>query len=284
MFTMLITKENQQLFDMYIPAQAQNDFDIAIGAVIQKTSQTGETAGVILARVENNRLEITWIYVDAAFRRQGIGTALINRLKSCAGFEPSLNGVFLQFPADTAEALESLLLKESFTVEDGESSVYSLTVADMSGNPFWKKKPPLVENIVPLSDVFDVSLRELEVSAAGRGVMINPINRHEYDQSLSMVYVKDKKIAGALLLERDGADVILSGIYVNPDTAAAMAAMLYKAGNTVIAALPPEAKVSLAAITGASVRLIEKLFPSLKTPPVKNAYFIFNSQNKEAAQ
>jgi GNAT superfamily N-acetyltransferase len=284
MFTMLITKENQKLFDMYIPVQARDDFDIAIGAVIHKTGETGETAGVILAQAEDNRLEITWIYVGAAFRRQGIGTALINRLKSCADFEPTLSGVFLQFPADTAEALESLLLKENFTVEDGESSVYNLTVADMSSNPFWKKKPPLVENIVPLSDVFDVSLREFEVSAAGRGVMINPINRCEYDPALSMVYVKDKKIAGALLIERDGADIVLSRVYVNPDTAAAMAAMLYKAGSAVIAALPPEAKVSLAAVTDASVRLTQKLFPSLKTPPVKNAYFIFNSQDKEAAQ
>jgi len=278
-FTILINENNHDFFTGYVPKEMQAELMlpeiIALGAA---DSETGEAAGLLIAKVVGSFLEITWVYVGLEFRNKGVGTALIERLKTCYDFVPGLTALISQFPTEDGEALERLFLGADFSLKDDKHSVYTLTVGDLKNNYFWNKELSCAKDAVALESVYDVMLREFEtgILLSEKDAMIySPLDRNKFNQKLSMAYIKDSKINGILLAEVEETGLELSYAYVKPGIATALPAMLYQAGKAAIESFPPEAVVSVAAISDVSVKLMEKMFPNLKTLPVKNALFKF---------
>ncbi|MCL2036792.1 MAG: hypothetical protein FWG83_05335 [Oscillospiraceae bacterium] len=284
MKTVLIDKENVGAFFRYVPKELREELEkpdmFAIGAV----NPDNTSAGIIVVQVVDNWLEILWLYIGEQFRNNGGGRALLDRLFSCFEYAPELVGIFGNFPADNTE-LKSLYEAAGFEFEDGGIPAYTLTVSDLQSNPFWQKTPPLVENVVILKELSDVSLRKFEVklSFAEWGVALeSPVDWKKYDPDLSVAYIKDKEIEGILLVEKEDREkyaIALSFVFSGGVTSA-FAAMLYKAGKTAIDSLNPEMSVDIAAITEASSKLVKKLIGNVKTYLSKCAVYRNNSEGE----
>ncbi|MCL1824012.1 MAG: GNAT family N-acetyltransferase [Oscillospiraceae bacterium] len=280
MFTVMLQEENQQAFTRYIPKELRGELKkpetISFGAV----NNDNTSAGVLMARVVSGWLEIIWFYIDGQFRRKGLGRALLGNMLSCFDFVPELTGVFAQFPEKNNEGLKELFESAGYKFEEGGRSVFELSLKDLTENKFWSKEPSSAENVVMLKDVFDINLRDFEVklSLTDAGVPLEtPLNRKIYDENLSAAYIKNGKIEGILLIEKEeNGSIFLSFAYVSPGENSALPAMLYKSGRKAVDTLPPETKISLAAITDVSARLTEKLFPGRAAEPTVYAVYRVN--------
>jgi hypothetical protein len=277
MFVVLVQNENEQVFSDYIPETLRSELGkpnaITLGAV---NSETNEAAGVLISIIREGRIEILWFYTGEDFRRQGAASALLKKLKEAVSFAPELIDIFMQYPASCPE-IDVVMNAAGFKIQDTEEPVYSLTLSELAENPFWQKGTD-DKNAVPLEKATESMLREFEqeLKQTEQGTALGfPVKWNIYDGKLSMVYIKNNKIKGVMLLRSGESGIILAYAYVNPSEKLAMPALLYRAGKTAAETLPPETNVTLAAITAASSKLTEKLFPELKAIPAKYAAYNF---------
>jgi len=283
----VLNDENKQAFAGYIPqkmfAELENPGVIALGAAAGVApGEARIAAGVLIARIIENWLEITWLYTGEDFRRKSAGRSLVRKIKSCIKFAPELKGVYAQYP-ESFNGFHELFEQAGFDFEEKSAqSMYSLTVAQLAENHFWSRKPAGADNAIPLKDIDDVTLRKFEValSLSDKAVALeSDVKWREYDQNLSMAYINGNKISGILLIESEEGGIDLSYVHVESGEPSAMPAMIYNAGKAAIDSLSSETTVSLAAITPASTHLTEKLFPELTAIPSVTAVYRFN--NKE---
>jgi len=276
MFTVLIQNENKNAFLPFIPDVFQGELESPDIIAVGLADENSVAVGAMIARVTEIWLDVIWLYTDERFRNEE-SNALFDRLKSFNKFVTELVGVFMNF-RENAET-ERLFVENGFVISHSEQAIYEFTVGELAENSFWKSEARDTEGTEILENVPEVLLKKLDVtlSLSSAGIPIElPIDWQMYDNKLSTAYIKNGEIEGILLIERLGEAISLAFVYVNPGLAAAMPAMLYRSGNLAITTLPPETKVSLAAISNASEKLTKKLFPNLKPQSAKCAVYRYS--------
>lgn len=202
-----IDENNKNGFVHLIPEQFIEQADIAIGVVEDLTG-----LGVATAKLNEQRLLITGIFVAKPNRKQGVGTALVEQLIDL-GISLSCTDIQLSF-TDTSDEesqdLEKFLTNKGFLKATNQGTLYRI-VFDKSRdlNIFEKLVNKNDVNIVRLKDITAANWSEttewLEHSLPA--IIIN--NRAFYDAENSLVaFFKAQPVAIFLIHEENGETIL----------------------------------------------------------------------------
>jgi GNAT superfamily N-acetyltransferase len=278
MYTVLIDKEKANAFapllDPGLRGATEEPGAVAIGVA----DDDDIAAGVLLARMRSEWLDIGWIYVAPEYRGRSMGKLLLSSLATSARRTPGVSGVFAEYPnRPEDDRMDMMFRMNGFRVEDVRKPFYMFTLEEMKKNPFWQKKADSPD-VIPLEQAeghmlkaFVSQLMETEQPVA----VTLPIDWREYHQSLSVVFIKDGMIGGVLLFQDAGGILDLAYVHVLPNNGDAMGFMLRKAGQTAIDTYSGATPVSIAAVNAAGEAITEKLFPDLNKMPIRRAVLPF---------
>ena len=209
MIITLITEENLEAFAPVLPENVREDADLMLGAVEEKSP-----VGAAAFEAQDGNLLLSYVYVEEAFRKQGILKEFLKIAQEIA--EDTGYGMIAacyrldQETEDLHESLKSLGFSERENVAD----VYSVRFGELAGNfsedPEAEKTP-----VRPFSEItsarFSMLERELEsLKNSGKNVILPVLKQREwYDRELS-VYVPGpgNEIMGCLLIKRYPGKVI----------------------------------------------------------------------------
>jgi GNAT superfamily N-acetyltransferase len=271
---------NAEAFLPMLPRAARAWLTAPAGAVVGAAdSGTNTAAGVCAAHMEEGLLEIDWIWVAEDMRRKGAAWQLLMSLIRVSAGIPEVIGLSVRYPAEGGDALTALFQRLGFAIEDGAMDGFHEKLSVLRQNSFFSRPPTDIALVKPLKAVGaglrTAFSRHIEALPDGAAVEL-PIAWEEYDGDLSMLYVKDDAVHGAVLMRRLSADALeLAFAYAQNGMPAAFASALYAVAEAGAAACPPDTDVSIIALTDASRNLAEKLIPGAAPIPVKQGVRYF---------
>ncbi|MCR5411065.1 MAG: GNAT family N-acetyltransferase [Lachnospiraceae bacterium] len=194
-----ITRENEAGFRALFPRSFYNASSdtIRLGAI----SDTGEAAGVIGARFDNDSTDIIHIYVLPKFRGQGAGRALVSAVEEAAGNagQSSISVEF--FDEEAVTGFYSALGYDLF----GGRLLYRVSVGEVMRSPLFKRyiKEKPYDRVKKIS-----SLNSRE-----KRIVDSHLSFSDYDPDWSTVVIRGTDYQSILLAEHF--DKAVSLIWLN---------------------------------------------------------------------
>ncbi len=194
-----------------------NAFAFAATVENEKT-KTDIPAGMMICTLQEKEIFIEWLYVDPAFRMQGIGEALLvnafdiaekaNLQAVCACFDG-------QYGRDFICHQEEIYFKQRmFETERMLPGEWLTDLRTLVAQPYFAKISENLKQVIPLKKIPRSSvLKSIFALAEMAGsASVYPVEemRRFFDEDLSVLKIKDKKICGGLLIqcvENDESDV-----------------------------------------------------------------------------
>lgn len=259
------------LYDRTLSEQAEPDM-VALGAVDDQ-AQPPRAAGLLLARVVGTELLVEWLYVASACRRQGVATALLDRLIQTASHELDIEGVTVlvsQGQEDLLGFLEDFGFGILFAESRGE---FRARLGDLSPVPQRQAKGYAV---VPLQKVPRVYWSAFYdgLGNASCGVPL-PVRAEDY-ATWSMACCADGKLVAVFLVQYRDGQIEFPWIYTAPKWAKLAMPLLF---NAVVQGLhrdlPPDTPLVIGTLGRPGEALAERLLPHAQWTELYTARWIF---------
>lgn len=178
--------------------------DIMMLGAIDVSGNAPKAVGLMIFHARETSVYIDWLYVDEEQRRRGIGTMLLNNLKTALIDDPdaSIKTVFMNFD-ETIVGMGAFLRENAFAVAfyDGEFNIF----APLKSVRLMKQKEGDGRTLrsIPLSEVKKESFDAFEsyLDKAGDEVMgvVGPIEASDYRPE-SRAIMDGDKIVGIMLV------------------------------------------------------------------------------------
>lgn len=257
-----ITQKNLNNYDGCIPVQFRkqilNREAQAFGAVLAD----GEKAGAVVAAEKEKQIRILSVYVEPERRRNGIGSALLERLRTVLE-ETGKEGISMDYPYPVMREVELFLLHCGFREEAEGNQIYSIPVADIGSMAFLRQPVPEPEGgLLSLKDLPEEQ-RFCWLRRFGRDLPedLSPKNAGgEVLEEESLVYVQRGEVTAFSICSRLGENVIyLAALYAKTAAVKALVPLLQKTAAGICRKYEGETlRVSAATDTGK--HLAERLF------------------------
>lgn len=259
MTVLILDKENRDYFRNLFSEGAWRgleDWDtIALGAVLED----GTPAGCLSLRVEGEYGELTWLYVEPAFRQMGAGSGMLDLLLKAAG-SIGLRTVYGAFPEERMQdpALMVLLLDRDFRIEPTKCGIITTSIGKLSGGRLPKET---VMETVPLEKLTD----EVKLAWIREG-MDQPLEGYLPE---SRACLSGGQVQGVLLLEGAGdGGVILSSAWNRKGNPAVSQSLLAAGCAALEKAYPPETPLYLETMDLFSRQLAKLIDPDAPEQPM----------------
>lgn len=279
----LLKREEMPAFtDMYTGdiVEAYDKTHIAIGAVATEQDYGVEDArvGLILAYLNEDILEINWIYVRPTYRGEGIGSKMLQQVVE-AGMKAEAIGAYC---VCQDEETGGFLRHMGFEVEESKASSYEATLGDF--RDIGNKE---ISGVVPLKELsrrkmLRVFNNDLISKYADSLAIKVPINPEEFGDA-SMAYVVQDKVKAVLLIRQS--DVIeVAYAFAMKGSEIGLIGLVSRAKNELIKSYEEDTPVYIGGINDASKQLIEKMFKSVQKENMLEAYLVFEKAEEEEVQ
>ncbi|MCR5791000.1 MAG: GNAT family N-acetyltransferase [Lachnospiraceae bacterium] len=209
----IITDELKKAYTDSLPTQVLDESDLFFGA-----QEGADPAGVAAIRAMGNEFLLTYIFVRKEFRRQGVGTMLMDTVKD----------TLQQIGADRLEIIYTLnemtaelhdFLEEQELTEDRDEDEKPVMRMYFKDIPEQYRTRKTTETIVTLKDVsgrqwskYTADYERIKEKVPEYAIELKP--RDYYDPDYSVVRLNDRKeIEAAMLFSKYGNDLVLE--YMN---------------------------------------------------------------------
>lgn len=217
-------------------------------------------AAVLLARQEEPRMELQWLFTAPEARGKGYGTALLERLAEIARRMGGVECVTACLPTDSPAL--GFLLSSGFAASTALDVEYRAPVGALQNESLWRR-PCQTADIVPLDEISSSMLDAFGQLAEQQGnpaALPLPLKWAQYIPELSFAALGGGRMSAVLLAERDGEhDVSLSALHAVSGGGETVRQLLYAAGTAAIRSCPPETTLHFVAVNPVSRRLAAKL-------------------------
>lgn len=247
MNVMVLKPEHQAAFSQFFPTELSGcleEPDKFVLGLLDQREDGWHPMGVLVAQVEEDLVEILWIYVLDEAGGQGNGTLLVQtlvRLLSRSG-SPCTVMAFLE----AGDPVSLFFLYAGFDlVGVGSNNMYTTTVGALVEGKLGNR--PTLPGILPLREVPKVYLRVFNHTMAGSDAKVEfPIRPEDY-LPCSVALIEQGKVTGMLLYAQDPGETSLSMVYQyvaggDPRRAAALTCASVSAMGK---SYPPETPVQL---------------------------------------
>lgn len=247
MKVMVLKPEHQAVFSPFFPRELSGcleEPDKFVLGLLDQQADGWHPMGVLVAQVEEDLVEILWVYVLDEAGGQGNGTLLVQtllRLLSGSG-SPCTVMVFLE----AGDPVSLFFLYAGFDlVGVGSNNMYTTTVGALVEGKLGNR--PTLAGILPLREVPKVYLRVFNHAMSGSDAKVEfPIRPEDY-LSCSVALIEQGKVTGVLLYAQEPGETGLSMVYQyvaggDPRRAAALTCASVSAMGK---SYPPETPVRL---------------------------------------
>lgn len=256
-----ITQENLKEYDGCIPVQFRKQILNREVQAYGATFTDGEKAGAVVAAVEKKQIRILSVYVEPERRRNGIGSALLERLRVVLE-ENGKEGISMDYPYPDMRELELFLLSRGFREEAEGNQIYSIPVAVIGGMAFLRQPVPEPEGGFLFLKDLPEEQRFRWLRRFGRDLPedLSPQNAGgEVLEEESLVYIQRGEVTAFSICSRLGENVVyLAALYAEKTAVKALVPLLQKTAMGICRKYEGETlRVSAATDTGK--RLAERL-------------------------
>ncbi len=200
--------------------------------VINQESLASPVVGIIFYRVVKEFIEIEWVSVANEYKVPEYGIDLVHRLVNKAMVIGGVRGVRAKFRE--GDGMAEFFPEYEFSIKSVKSGVYRFRLSDVEDFKGIKKLTR-DDNCLALS-VADEGVRSSVICAFSsheHALPITlPIKWDSYEQDLSFVFLENKEAIGAVFVEKQGEELILSFLYAkNPFAGVALLKNAYVAAK-----------------------------------------------------
>lgn len=277
MKTIVLDKKNAKKFNAlyYGSTDRFDDPNIICLGTIDNTVFPARAAGILVASIVENSVNIEWLYVHPDYRRKGIATGLLDQMMLAAD-KAQIDDVFCTF----SEANDSVTF---FTLDFGFAICfttgwhdYDLKLKDFKPLP----KDPTGE--FELESFFYTSQKDIDAfnamvaeSDATVGVPLT-IDPRDYSP-MSVCVKKNGKITGILLVQinqmEDTTKIEFPWVFFKSDSIKAMPAVYGLVIDSIRELYPESTKVHFETLNPGMDGIVTKLAPSAEFKEVYSAHW-----------
>ena len=203
-----ITPKNYVGFQKILPMQIEYENSEAWGCLIEKRA-----VGTAVINITEDVCRILWLWVSPAYRNQGVGSALLEKLcESVRKKERNILTITYPEAADWSIVMGYLLLKFRFTVEISVYPEFCFTRKQLMEASFISSKEGTVDqNVIPLTELSPLQKKELIAEIREKGnYPITALDFTEIEEDRSMAFIQEGDIRGVVLVGTRGAKDRLS--------------------------------------------------------------------------
>ena len=270
----LLTEENAEAFFPLLPEEYQTarpaEGVVLLGAAGVDSEGIKHACGtMVLELFDEEAFLLHWLLTAPQYQRQGIGTALFQLAAEIAG-ELDLQILCTFCEKADAEGKEEqtgavypFLEKQGFALREQGGRVYRIELGGLAEETIFCSEGKKVSGFLPLQEVSDRLLTELNHTLAGHGqLLIGPISKKTALADVSLVDVDAEGIQGCVIFRRlSGNTVELAFLYTSRKGSVRMPLMLMYAEELLKKHFPPQTELIIPCVTEASHNLVSKLIP-----------------------
>lgn len=134
-----LTRENKDGFSSCIPNTCQIQLSKKDAVGIGAAGPAGDAYGAAVAFVEEDRVEISSIYVKPEFRRQGIGTKFVKALQTLM-LREGRKELSIEYPYPKMREMDQFLLQNRFRQAGNGNLIYSIPIGSIRDTGFWDRR------------------------------------------------------------------------------------------------------------------------------------------------
>ena len=194
----LITEKNYSVFQNILPLHQKQSSTHLWGCIVDQVA-----VGTLAMTATEDGCNISWLWVAAEYRKQGIGSALLDEACRTA-MEWKGQRLTITYPADAAweAVLEYMLVVRGFWVLLHTYPKYQFTKTQLMDSYLMKTKEYSTTSVVvPFSQVTHQQLMALiKDSKKQRNYLVSYANFHKADKERSIVLMHNGSIQGLLLV------------------------------------------------------------------------------------
>lgn len=271
----LLTAENTEAFFPLLPEEYQTrnpeDGVILLGAAGEDSDGVKYACGaMVLEMLNEDAFLLHWMLTAPQYQRQGIGTALFALAADIAA-ELDMQ-IFCTFserlPSENTEAqtgaMYQFLEKQGFTLQEQGGRAYRIELGQLAQESIFRSDRKKVSGIIPLQDVSDRLLTQLNQTLAEHGQQfIGAISGKNAMSDVSLVDVDAEGIQGCVIFRRLSENAIeLAFLYTSRKGSVRMPLMLMYAEELLKERFSPQTELIIPCVTEASHKLVSKLIPT----------------------
>ncbi|MDR3295232.1 MAG: GNAT family N-acetyltransferase [Clostridiales Family XIII bacterium] len=268
---------------------------VALGAAADRSP-----CGVLVASPENDGFRVRHLFIDAEYRRRGVGTQLLGTFAE--GIPPLPHGdavrcFFTSSEAEPAPDAQAAFWRAcGFSVAEAEGGLYQSTLGALAELPFWKQAHAPSPSLVPFSGLSAAAREELRRFvrrfAANLNLVSPPYGETGLLRDLSYAFLPDGRIRGLAVVSRRaglpdgsvgaagpvgpdgsaGAGALeLSWLYCEPEHVAGLPGLLRALYVAASRENTADCPFHISAVNAASAKLVKKLCPGAAFSPLLEA-------------
>lgn len=222
-------------------------------------------AGVLAGAVNNGIFDIESLYVAPEYRRLGIGTALIDRLRQTLLMKDIMIRAEYTLENEEKRAFSSFFKSNGFSRERIKIPCYYLsTIGDMKTEQDERLRNRYEGTILPFKEISDSVLKTASAYSKNEGFPLpeGGLLSDRVDRDLSFSALSNGRIMAYIAVEKDRDGLVLiPALWSKIPDPKVMIAMLKAAATAAIKKYPPEEKTAMMAISSVSEKIIKHLFP-----------------------
>ncbi|WP_034446850.1 hypothetical protein [Butyrivibrio sp. AE2032] len=223
---------------------------------INHDSKVDPVVGIILYRYTRGYIEIEWVTTTVPYDLPVYGADMVRLFVYRCRIRGGVRGVFCKFRED--DGMAEYFPERDFVWSRVNSGVYRFRLADVASLP--EKKHSRMENCVSLKDA-DRELQNNLLKRVEKSETIvpmpHPVKWDIYDQEISAIYSENGMTHGAVLVDKDGDELVIRLLYSeNPIVAITL---LQHALKVAVAKYGKEQTVTCPVINEVSESLVKKI-------------------------
>lgn len=227
-----------------------------------------QAAGALAGAMDKGAFSIESLYVVPEFRRQGIGTALIEHLRRIIMSEEIMIRADYTSGSPETETLSSFFRHTGFSRDRVDLPMFYISsLAEMALEGQEKNKNLFQQFIKTFDEVKDDVLKKASIYAKTEFFPLpeGGLLSERIDRSISCCVLKDERIMAYLAIEKEEMDLVkIPALWSALPDPRIVIAMLKKSAMGLKGKYPPETRASMIAINSASEKIILHLFPNAK--------------------
>ncbi len=258
-------KEAVEKVQGLVTPEVQAAMDEALPVTVFLAAYGNMAAGAIAGSVTGGIFDIESVYVAPEYRRKGIGTALIERLRRALLTKEIMIRAEYTLDNKEKESLSTFFRRNGFSRERIAIPCYYISsLKDMKNEDEDKIKNKFSGSITPLSEIPVNALKTATAYAKNEGYPLpkGGLLSEKVDRDLSFSVVVNGRVGAYIIVEKDEDGIIeIPALWSRVPDPKIMMAMIKKAVAASLAKYPPEEKAAMMAISSVSEKIILYLFP-----------------------
>ena len=257
-----------------------SELHVAVGAISEEEGDV-KPVGILIAHMTESELVLDWIYVEEAYRRQGIGSGLLGRIMESGLNIRDLEGVMAVLTEADEEVLNFLDAANYAIIPAENAGQLHVRLFDFEGADDEGKTPgvsSILLSKVPIKYLraFEDYIKEESLKTRISQGVSYPILPVAYANCSTVIMYEDE-VCGMVLLKEENPGYSVPWIYVKPSHEMDLPFLLNETYDNIMKETGnQDVPMMFGTLNEDSVNLVEKLFPDADFEQLLIAYYSYD--------